>query len=169
MQLLTLLIWESPSDLGQDERRRYSRGSGEYARTHAEALSQWELATWTLDGKPIEARVFRFGRSWVGVTDDDPQRRISVLVRGSAPVATSLDLAEVSSVDYGWDFTKPFKMSHYQPAVPDYVEEAFWREPRSAGPEHREVMNTEPQPVTYTRDGVTYRLEVREHQRPGDQ
>ena len=165
-QLLTLLIWDCPSDLDEDGRRRYSRGEGAYAEAHTENLSEWESTMWSLDGRPLPARGFRFGDSWVGVTDGDAQRRISVLVRGSDPVATELDLVEVSSVDYGWDFTKPFTMSSYRPSVaPDYVE-ALQRGPESARSEHREVMSREPRPIRYSRDGVSYRFEVREVERP---
>ena len=156
-ELLTLLIWDCPRGLDDDGRRKYSTGEWPYAEAQVERLAEWERVAWRLNSTAVEAVVYRFGEGWIGITDADPDRHVSVIAKGNVEV-DGLDLVEVPGTDYGWDFTKPFDMASFDPPDrPEYVD-ALW--PTAAGRQHEEVMRTEPRPITHTREGMRYRLVV---------
>jgi hypothetical protein len=131
---------EGEAALKGEERASYNRGLVTYAEDHGAEWETWEAARWTLGGRNVEARIFRFAHAWAGFSVDDQDRYIGVIAYNVADTTVHLD--DVDGSWYEFDFSKPFGIEDLQAQIgsrPDM--ESVVRAPIRF-PDHRVVIAT---------------------------
>jgi hypothetical protein len=104
--LLLFMVDSAYPELAKEELASYNAGKGTFADRYVQRWQEWEPATWSLGGKTIDARIFRFGDGWTGFTVDDPDRYIAVAAYRVGDTSVRLD--DVDGAAYDFDFSMPF-------------------------------------------------------------
>lgn len=96
-------------ELDDDQRAAYNKRVVPTADALAEDWPDWDEELWQLGASPCPARVFRFSRSWSGLSLADSDLYIGVTGYNITNPVVSLE--KVDGRSYDFDFTVPFSIA----------------------------------------------------------
>lgn len=91
----------------EDRPADYTRNCVRFAEHQADRHEEWAAASWTVDGRPVAARVLTWAGAWAGLAAGVGDVDIVALGGGGRPSDLALDRVAESTA-YGIDLTRPF-------------------------------------------------------------